>query len=69
MGQVAKDFMKSLEISQKHRISHHELVWRKKIKVTVSEILMPVNIKESASKKQLDALIEKKKKMKLILDT
>ena len=50
MGQVAKDFMKSLEISQKHRISHHELVWWKKIKVTVSEILMPVNIKESALK-------------------
>ena len=67
MGQVAKDFMKSLEISQKHWISHHELVWRKKIKVTVSEILMPVNIKENALKKQLDALIEKK--MKLILDT
>ena len=61
MGQVAKDFiMKSSEISGKHKINHHEIVQRKRIKGTEGKILMPVDVNESVLKKQLDTLIEQK---------
>ena len=50
--------MKSSEVSGKHKINHREIVSRKRIKGTGSEISMSVTVNELVLKKQPDTLME-----------